>query len=123
VKDVPGAVRNLNKLQATSRTMISMEAADRRELDPAKGDPHEFDAAKDEFVYAHPKYDHAHASQWFSQLNRDWGLVESAVKNDVQLDRHFHASHYLYADGHIETISAAQVSEWVDANFEFAKPE
>jgi prepilin-type N-terminal cleavage/methylation domain-containing protein len=35
VKDTPGAIRNLNKLQATSRTMVAMEAADRRENDPS----------------------------------------------------------------------------------------
>lgn len=121
VKDVPGAVRNLNKLLATSRTMIAMEGADRRDVpDP---DPHKYDATKDEFVFAHPKYDHAHASQWFSQLNLDWGLVESAVKTDLQLDRHFHTSNYLYVDGHVDVISAAQVDAWIDANFEFAKPE
>ncbi len=123
VKNVPGAVRNLNKLQATSRTMVAMEGADRREPDPTKPDPHKYDAAKDEYVYAHPKFDHAHASQWFSQLNCDWGIVESAVKNDIQLDRHARMSHYLYADGHVHSIEATQVEEWIDNNSEFAKPE
>jgi prepilin-type processing-associated H-X9-DG protein len=123
VKDVPGAVRNLNKLQATSHTMVAMESADRRELDPTQDDPHKYDAAKDEYVYAHPKYDHAHASQWFSQFNRDYDLVEAAVKKDIQLDRHFYTSHYLYADGHVDTIQAAQIEEWIDADFEFARPE
>ena len=37
VEDVPGAVRNLNKLQATSRTIVAFEGADRREHDPKKG--------------------------------------------------------------------------------------
>ncbi|MCI0379099.1 MAG: DUF1559 domain-containing protein [Gemmataceae bacterium] len=123
VDDVPGAVRNLNKLRATSRTIVAFEAADRRELEGGKKDPHEYDAQKDEYIYAHSKYDHAHASQWFSQFNRDWGLVKTAVKNDIQLDRHFQASHYLYADGHVDVISAAQVEEWIDGNFDFAKPE
>jgi prepilin-type N-terminal cleavage/methylation domain-containing protein/prepilin-type processing-associated H-X9-DG protein len=123
VKDVPGALRNINKLQATSRTIVSMEAADRRELDPSKGDPHQYDATKDEYAYAHPKYDHAHGSQWFSQLNKDWGLVESAVKNDIQIDRHYEGSHYLYADGHVDWISAAQIEEWIDKHFDFARPE
>jgi prepilin-type N-terminal cleavage/methylation domain-containing protein/prepilin-type processing-associated H-X9-DG protein len=123
VEKVAGAVRNLNKLQATSRTMVTFEGADRRENDPSKGDPHKYDATKDEYVYAHPKYDHAHASTWFSQLNIDWGLVESAVKTDIQLDRHANASHYLYADGHVDSIAASQIEEWIDNRFEFAKPE
>jgi prepilin-type N-terminal cleavage/methylation domain-containing protein/prepilin-type processing-associated H-X9-DG protein len=123
VKDVPGAVRNINKLQATSRTIIVMEATDHRDLNPSKGDPHQYDAVKDEYPYAHPKYDHAHGSQWFSQLNKDWGLVESAVKSEVQIDRHHEGSHYLYADGHVDMISAAQVEEWIHKHFDFAKPE
>ena len=99
------------------------EAADRRELAGTKKDPHEYNAAKDEYTYAHPKYDHAHASQWFSQLNRDWGLVESSVKNDIQIDRHFTASNYLYVDGHVDSISAAQVDEWIAGKIDFGKPE
>jgi prepilin-type N-terminal cleavage/methylation domain-containing protein/prepilin-type processing-associated H-X9-DG protein len=122
VDDVPGAVRNLNKLQATNRTIVAFEGADLRQHDP-KIDPHEYDAEKDEYVHAHPRNEHAHASQWFSQLNRDWGLVEAAVKDDIQIDRHFQAAQYLYADGHVDAIPAAQVEEWIDANFEFAKPE
>jgi prepilin-type processing-associated H-X9-DG protein len=122
LEKAPGAVRNLNKLAATSRTMVAMEAADGRDFEPPK-DPHEYDAKNDIFVYAHPKYDHAHASTWFSELNRDWGLVKSVVKTDLQLDRHFQSSHYLYADGHVDLIAAAQIEEWIDADFEFAKPE
>jgi prepilin-type N-terminal cleavage/methylation domain-containing protein/prepilin-type processing-associated H-X9-DG protein len=123
VKDVSGAVRNHNKLQATSKTMVAMEGADGRDFDPAIKDPHEYDAIKKEFKYAHPKYDHAHASQWFSQLNKDWDMVEDAVKTDLQIDRHFRGSHYLYADGHVDTIAATQIEEWIDTEFEFARPE
>ena len=106
--DVPDRVRNLNKLQATSRTIVILEGADEPEPDPDE-DP--------------AKYDHAHASQWFSQLNRDWGLVESAVKKDIQPDRHFQATHFLYADAHVDVITASQIDEWIAANFEFARPE
>ena len=70
-QNVPGAIRNLNKLQATSKTIVMFEGADRRQQDPKKGDPHQYDAATDSYIYADPKYDHAHASQWFSQLNKD----------------------------------------------------
>lgn len=122
-KNVEGCTRNINDLQATSKVIVLFEGADRRELTGTNKDPHEYDAAKDEYVYAHPKYDHAHASQWFSQLNRDWGLVDSAVKTDIQIDRHFEASHYLHADGHVNSTSAAQIDEWIAGNFNFAKPE
>jgi prepilin-type processing-associated H-X9-DG protein len=117
--EVPGAIRNLNKLQATSRTIVAIEGADHR----YSQDPHRYDPVKDEFVYAHPKYEHAHCSQWFSQLNRDNGLVEQAVKNDVQPDRHGDAAHYLYVDGHVDEVAAAQIDEWIAADFDFAKPQ
>jgi prepilin-type processing-associated H-X9-DG protein len=88
-----------------------------------KPDPRQYDAAKDEFIYAHPKYDHAHATQWFSELNIQLGLVEQAVKNDIQPDRHFEDSNYLYADGHVDVIPAATIDGWIAANFDFARPE
>ena len=106
--DVPERVRNLNKLQATSHTIVVFEGADEPEPN---------------FTDDRAKYDHAHASQWFSQLNRDWGLVEAAIKKDIQLDRHFEAAHYLYVDGHVELIAAAQIEQWIDAEINFAEPQ
>jgi prepilin-type N-terminal cleavage/methylation domain-containing protein/prepilin-type processing-associated H-X9-DG protein len=120
---VAGAVREIDKLQATSKTIVLLEGADRRELLGTNDDPHKYDPVKDEYVYAHPKYDHAHASQWFSELNISWGLVGESVKKDIQPDRHFHSAHYLYADGHVEMIAAAQIDEWIDANYDFGKPQ
>jgi prepilin-type processing-associated H-X9-DG protein len=103
----------MNKLQATSRTILFFEASDKR--DEAQ--------QVDRLGYADPKYDHAEASQWFSRINADWGLVESAVKRDIQPDRHFQSAHYLYVDGHVDLITAAQIDEWIDAKVDFAKPE
>jgi prepilin-type N-terminal cleavage/methylation domain-containing protein len=121
VENVAGAIRSLNKLRATSKTIVLFEGADRRHM--TDGDPRAYNAAKDEFVYASVKYDHAHASQWFSELNKSWGLVDAAVKNDIQPDRHFTAAAQLYADGHVETVAAAQIDEWISANLDFGKPE
>jgi len=121
VQNVAGAVRNHNKLRGTSKTIVLFEAADRRYM--TDDDPRKYDATKDEFVYASTKYDHAHASQWFSDLNKSWGIVGDAVKNDIQPDRHFGAAHQLYADGHVEVVPASQIEEWISANFDFAKPE
>src|SRR5436190_6576433 len=59
-KDVPGAIRSLNKLQATSRTIVMFEGVDGRNWGPKKGDPHQYDPATKSFIYADPKYDHAH---------------------------------------------------------------
>jgi prepilin-type N-terminal cleavage/methylation domain-containing protein/prepilin-type processing-associated H-X9-DG protein len=124
VQNVPGAVRNLNKLQATSKTIVMFEGADRRHQDPKKGDPHQYDVATDTYIYAVSKYDHTHSSQWFSELNKDNdGLVDQAVKNDIQPDRHFDTANYLYADGHVDVIGAATIDEWIATGTDFAKPE
>jgi prepilin-type processing-associated H-X9-DG protein/prepilin-type N-terminal cleavage/methylation domain-containing protein len=121
VDKVPGAIRNLNKLAATSRTIVMFEGLDRRHM--PKPDPHQYDASTDVFIYAHPKYDHAHSAQWFSQLNKENNLVDVAVKNDIQPDRHLNAANYLYADGHVDMIQAQTIDEWIAAGFDFARPE
>jgi prepilin-type processing-associated H-X9-DG protein len=116
-EDVPGHVRSISKLQATSRTIISFEGADKREQNPL--------TYRDDrrMLYADPQFEHAHASSWFSQRNRDEDKVENAVKADIQPDRHSIAAHYLYVDGHVDVIAAAQVDEWIAAGYDFAKPE
>jgi len=103
-----GGVRNINKLAATSHTIISLEGAEVNK----KGQQ-----------LIEPKYDHAHCSQWFSELNRQYGFVETAVTNDILPDRHFSASNFLYVDGHVDSIAAEQVAEWISTNFDFAKPD
>lgn len=100
--DVPGAVRNRNKLVATSKTIAVFEGADERA--------------------PRPEHDHAHASQWFSRLNRTWGLVGQAIDADLQTDRHHAAAHYLYVDGHVSVIAQATLDEWIDEGFDFAEP-
>jgi prepilin-type N-terminal cleavage/methylation domain-containing protein/prepilin-type processing-associated H-X9-DG protein len=122
-KTAVGAIRNRDKLQATSKTIVMFEGADHREQDPKKGDPHQYDAATDTYIYAALKYDHTHSSQWFSQLNRENELVGQAVRLDIQPDRHFDTANYLYADGHVEVTPAATIDEWIAAGSDFAKPE
>jgi prepilin-type N-terminal cleavage/methylation domain-containing protein/prepilin-type processing-associated H-X9-DG protein len=104
-----GGVRNINKLDATSRTIVALEGAEKVD--------------KNEDPIVDPKYDHAHAAQWFSPLNISKGWVHDAVLADILPDRHYQASHYLYVDGHVDSIAAAQIDEWIAANFDFCKPE
>jgi prepilin-type N-terminal cleavage/methylation domain-containing protein len=108
-KNIEGGVRNINKLVATSRTIFALEGAERTNN---RGDP-----------IVDPKFEHAHAAQWFSQLNRDFGLVRAAVLTDIKPDRHFQSSFYLYVDGHVDSITAAQIDEWIDVYFDFCRPE
>jgi prepilin-type processing-associated H-X9-DG protein/prepilin-type N-terminal cleavage/methylation domain-containing protein len=116
-ENVPGHIRNINKLQATSRTIAVFEAADKRERNPF--------TYKEErrMDYVNPKYDHTHSSSWFSQSNQEDGLVGKAVKDDIQPDRHAGLANYLYVDGHVEAIPAVQIEEWIAANFNFARPQ
>ncbi len=108
----PDCIHNLNKLDATSRTMIVFEAAN-----PPYGDwEHVEDDAKN-------FYDHVHATEWFRALNVQLGIVGTMIERDIQLDRHAGTAHYLYADGHVDAISASQIYEWIGQNFNFAKPE
>jgi prepilin-type N-terminal cleavage/methylation domain-containing protein/prepilin-type processing-associated H-X9-DG protein len=115
--DVPDAVRNLNKLQATSHTIVAFEGADRREQDPL--------TYRDDrrTQYADPRYEHAHCSQWFSPIFVEEGLVEQQIKKDIQPDRHTAAAHYLYVDGHVDVIAARQIEQWIEMQFNFGKPQ
>jgi prepilin-type N-terminal cleavage/methylation domain-containing protein/prepilin-type processing-associated H-X9-DG protein len=108
----PTCIHNLNKLQATSRTMIVFEAANPpySELDHVQDDIHNF-------------YDHVHATEWFSALNVALGAVKTLIERDIQPNRHVEVAHYLYADGHVDMIPATQIYEWIDENFDFAQPE
>jgi prepilin-type N-terminal cleavage/methylation domain-containing protein/prepilin-type processing-associated H-X9-DG protein len=115
--DVPGHVRNINKLQATSHTLVIFEGADKREQNQYT---YRDDRRMD---YAKPSYDHAHASSWFSASNVADGVVRNSVWADIQPNRHLDTSHYLYVDGHVQVIAAAQIDAWIDECFNFARPE
>jgi prepilin-type N-terminal cleavage/methylation domain-containing protein/prepilin-type processing-associated H-X9-DG protein len=100
---VKNGVRDRDKLQATSRTIIVFEGSDKRST--AFGN------------------EHVHASKWFSPVNVKLGLVTWQIEQDIQPDRHLEAANYLYADAHVEVIPAAKVYEWIAAGVDFAKPE
>lgn len=99
---VKGGVRNYNKLKSPSMAIVVFEGSDERSV-----------AFKNE---------HVHASEWFSPLNQKMKLVRWQIDQDIKLNRHFESSHYLFADAHLESISASQVHEWIDANYDFARP-
>jgi prepilin-type N-terminal cleavage/methylation domain-containing protein/prepilin-type processing-associated H-X9-DG protein len=82
--------------------------------------------------------DHVHSRLWFLPRGPDgheWARVIGVA--GIQPDR-FHGnidkppnytlnhtggvSNYLYVDGHVEAIPAAQIKQWADGNVNFAKP-
>jgi prepilin-type N-terminal cleavage/methylation domain-containing protein/prepilin-type processing-associated H-X9-DG protein len=109
--------RNIKMLAATSRTIAVFEGADKREQNPAN---YREDRRME---YADPQFEHAHASDWFAEWRREEGKIANGVKADIQPDRHTETAHYLYVDGHVDVISAAQIDEWIATVYDFAKPE
>ena len=100
---VSGGVRNIRKLRSTSKTMVIFEGADVRSTG---------------FVN-----EHVHCASWFSDLNKSQNAVMFAIQRDVQLDRHQVGAHYLYVDTHVDLLEPSAIQEWVDADFDFARPQ
>lgn len=109
---IPDAIRNLNDIAATSRAIVIFEIAydDKKTL-----------AQNEQAI--DPAKEHAHCSQWFSEINQSLNIVEAVVRKDIYLHRHAGGSHYLYLDSHVEFLPEDQVVSWIAQNTNFAKPE
>lgn len=103
VPDIPGAVTNLNKLQAKAKTMIVFELADAA--------PVSIDS------------DHVHSYEWFTKANLKSGLTWNLINYDISTSRHADTANYLYADSHVETIASTTISDWINNGVNFAKPQ
>jgi prepilin-type N-terminal cleavage/methylation domain-containing protein/prepilin-type processing-associated H-X9-DG protein len=101
--EVEGAARNLRQVATTHRTMLAFEAADATPVDP--------------------KYEHAHAADWFSPFNRTNQFVWWALTREIQPDRHLGGANYVFLDAHVETIPATQIQRWSEEGFDFARPQ
>jgi len=102
--NVPGLVRRIDQLEATSRTIVVFEGSDKR--------PPKILGAE-----------HAHAAIWFQPLNIHLERVWTAILNDIQPDRHPpDQAHYLFADGHVQSIGAEVIRRWAEEGYNFAKP-
>jgi prepilin-type N-terminal cleavage/methylation domain-containing protein/prepilin-type processing-associated H-X9-DG protein len=73
-------------------------------------------------------YDHVHCYSWFSEANlanrgAPHFMVYKAVSSEVALDRHpGKTANYLYADGHVDSISDEQIATWCSEGYNFAAP-
>jgi len=108
-KDNEGLVENFNKLSATHSTIVMFEAR-ATALDQGN------------------QIDHLHCHDWFSEENllhngASEHYVWDAVQKELAVDRHSHTTaNYLYADGHVEVISADQIEQWCSEGHNFAIP-
>ena len=112
--------------QAASNEQDDRHVRRRRSPEPGSedGDPHQYDAATDAYIYADAKVrPRSCVAMVLAAQQGLMGLVDQAVKNDIQPDRHFDTANYLYADGHVEVIPAATIDEWIAAGTDFGKPE
>ncbi|TWU28485.1 hypothetical protein Pla144_17750 [Bythopirellula polymerisocia] len=97
------SARNLRQISATSRTIVSMEIADK--------------------LSAIPDNEHTHSTDWFSPINVFDDVVLEEIRREVQIDRHNETAHYLYLDGHVATIPSDQIAQWATSVIDFAKPQ
>jgi prepilin-type N-terminal cleavage/methylation domain-containing protein/prepilin-type processing-associated H-X9-DG protein len=73
-------------------------------------------------------YDHVHCYTWFSEVNlanrgAPHFAVFEAVKQEVALERHpGQTTNFLYADGHVDSVSSEQIATWCNEGFNFAVP-
>lgn len=101
-----GGIRNLHKLPSKMHTITTLEIADGKAPE-----------SKASFLN-----DHVHCENWFTAANIVKKKVILFIKSDVQIDRHLEHANYLYADSHVDTISADQIHEWAAAPLDFIKP-
>lgn len=101
------------KVIATSQTIIAFELSEKKDSALEKTqDPANIERYND----------HVHSFNWFNTSIINDGEVVSTIEKEVAIDRHSGASHFLYANGHVELISVEQIEEWAKQQFDFAKP-
>ena len=87
-------VTNRNKLRESSKTLVAFELADQ----------------KAPII----ENDHVHNHAWFTSLTVARKQVLGKIEADAAIHRHAGVSHFLYADWHVEPVSALTVAEWAN---------
>jgi prepilin-type N-terminal cleavage/methylation domain-containing protein/prepilin-type processing-associated H-X9-DG protein len=103
---VAGAMRNINQLGATSKTLVLFEGA--LALSPDVG------------------LDTCHPSVWFSQTNVTAHTVMTQMLTEVQINQHGGSANYLYADGHVDLIGEDAIAQLIASGTtqaNFARPQ
>jgi prepilin-type N-terminal cleavage/methylation domain-containing protein/prepilin-type processing-associated H-X9-DG protein len=102
---LPGSYLNRNNVPSLIRTLLAVELTD-RENRPVS----EFD-------------DHVESHRWFTTSNIAHGRVLEAIRGEVSVDRHHGGANYLFADGHVCSISEATIAKWSTKPLVFVKPD
>jgi prepilin-type N-terminal cleavage/methylation domain-containing protein/prepilin-type processing-associated H-X9-DG protein len=85
-------VTNRDKLRQTSKTVVAFELSDQKAV-----------SADD---------DHLHNHLWFTQDTVARRTVLKEIRDDVSIERHAGASHFLFADWRVASIPNSQVAAW-----------
>jgi prepilin-type N-terminal cleavage/methylation domain-containing protein/prepilin-type processing-associated H-X9-DG protein len=113
-KEARPSFENRKKLPTTHRTIVAFELAEVKDQGAmSSGNPQDID------VYN----DHVHSFNWFKTSNINAGLVFTAIRSEIAVERHSGTTHFLYADGHVDLVSSEQIHKWAEEPFNFAKPE
>jgi prepilin-type N-terminal cleavage/methylation domain-containing protein/prepilin-type processing-associated H-X9-DG protein len=104
---------NRRKVVAMSQTIVAFELAESKDVGALKTqNPADID----------PFNDHVHSFNWFASSRIAAGTVYQGIAAEVAVERHDATSHFLYADGHVELVTAEQIEEWATRPFNFARP-
>jgi prepilin-type N-terminal cleavage/methylation domain-containing protein/prepilin-type processing-associated H-X9-DG protein len=57
--------------------------------------------------------------EWFSPADAASNGILSAIRNQIDLDRHGASANYAYADGHVQTIPAVVIMAWTEKPMNF----
>jgi len=105
----PDAAMNLFQMPATSRSILVFTGSDSRGVSVFN--------------------DHTHSRSWFDlPISSTWGRIIADIQPDRfggspnATNRAVGTANYLYADGHVESLSGTQIKTWADTGFNFAKP-
>jgi prepilin-type processing-associated H-X9-DG protein len=67
--------------------------------------------------------DHVDSWTWFTEAYPTAADRWARVQQELAVDRHGgNVANYLYADGHVSGISAAQIQAWIEAEHNFVRP-
>lgn len=109
----PESRLKINFIQAASQTITVFEGSDLR-------DPESF------------YFEHCHPNGWFTPQRIENNQVWLWLIQEIQPDRHWssHAidntkgvAHYLFADGHVQSIDATKIKGFADEGNNFARPD
>jgi prepilin-type N-terminal cleavage/methylation domain-containing protein/prepilin-type processing-associated H-X9-DG protein len=98
-----GAQLKLFDVESTHVTIVAYECSESLALDAAC-------------------FDHVHAKNWFTRTHIEQGTVFKTIQGDIEVERHLGGANYLFADGHVDSISKEQIGKWAEEAQNFAKP-